>query len=49
MFSVWMSQFSHLVKSQPFPKLQILNPSKMKDYAEDNFDLMKMVEGSLYG
>ena len=30
--------------SQPFPKRQISDPSKLKEFADDNLNLMKMAE-----
>ena len=44
--------FCHLVKSQhikpfqSFPKRQILDSSKLKQFADDNFNLMKMAQNS---
>ena len=32
--------------SKPFPKRQILDSSKLKEVADDNFELMKMAEKS---
>ena len=38
MLTTWTGlKFCHLVKIQPFPKRQILDYSKLKDFADDNF------------
>ena len=38
-----------LLGLQLFPKRQILDSSKLKEFADDNFNLVKMAEGSLNG
>ena len=38
MFWFWTDlKFCHLVKSQPFPKRQILDTSKLNEFSDDNF------------
>ena len=32
------------ISSQPFPKQQILYPSKLKEFADNSFNLTKMAE-----
>ena len=36
-------------KSQPFPKRQMLDSSKLKEFADDNSNSMKIAEISLKG
>ena len=39
MLSIWTNlKICCLVKSKPFPKRQILDSSKLKEYADDNFN-----------
>ena len=42
-------KFCHLVFSQLFPKQQILDSSKLKAFADDNFNFDEMAERSSNG